>query len=297
MRIALATCDVVPAEFDDDERLAEALRRRGASVEFASWDAAGVEWDGFDLVVVRSTWDYTSRPEEFVSWARSIGGRLQNAPELLAWNADKRYVADLETAGLAVVPTVFVEPGEPAPALEGEVVVKPTVSAGGRDTGRFGPGAHDEARGLLGRLSEQGRVAMVQPYLEAVDDRGETALVYVAGEIAHTLHKRAVLAPDEVAPLRDDALGAAEAMYDPDLVSAGESSAAERELAGAILDHLAERFGGVPLYARVDLVPGPTGGPVLLELEAIEPYLYMTTNPATAERLADAIVADVEGAV
>lgn len=292
MRVAIATCDVVPAEFDDDERLAEALRRRGASVEFASWDAA-VGWEEFDLVVVRSTWDYTSRPEEFAGWARSIGGRLRNAPELLAWNSDKRYVADLEAAGLAVVPTVFVEPGEPAPELEGEVVVKPTVSAGGRDTGRFGPAAQDQARALLRRLSEQGRVAMVQPYLEAVDERGETALVYVAGEFAHTLHKRAVLAPDEVAPLRDDALGAAEAMYDPDLVSAGESSAAERALAARILRYAGERFGVPPLYARVDLVDDGAGEPVLLELEVVEPYLYLTTNPATAERLAGAIVAEI----
>lgn len=292
MKVALATCDVVPPEFDDDERLAQRLRSRGVSVEFVSWDAE-VDWGEFELVVVRSTWDYTGRLEEFLGWAGSVGGRLRNAPGVLAWNSDKRYLAELEAAGVAVVPTRFVEPAEAVPELDGDVVVKPAVSAGGRDTGRFGPAAHWEARALLRRLSEEGRVAMVQPYLGAVDERGETALVFVAGEFAHALRKRAVLGPDEVAPVRDDALGAAEAMYDPDLVTAGESSAAERDVAERIVVYVADRFGRPPLYARVDLIHDAAGAPVLLELEAVEPYLYLETHPATAERLAEAIVAEL----
>jgi hypothetical protein len=293
MRIALATCEAVPPEFDDDELLAEALRGRGAEAEFVSWDGRGEEWSRFDLVVVRSTWDYTGRLGEFLAWADWTGRRLRNPASVLRWNADKRYLRELEASGLAVVPTAFVEPGGAAPELAGEVVVKPTVSAGGRDTGRFRPAAHGEARALLRRLSELGRTAMVQPYLEAVDEHGETALVFVAGQLAHTLRKRAVLRPDEVAPLRDDDLGAAEAMYDPELVVAGESTAAERDLGARIIDHVGERFGAPPLYARVDLVPGPNGDPVVIELEAIEPCLYLTTSPETAERLAEAIVADV----
>jgi hypothetical protein len=289
VRVALANCRVVPPEFDDDEMLAAALRRRGVAVELLSWDAE-VDWGEFDLVVVRSTWDYTGRLEEFRGWAGSVGGRLRNAPEVLAWNSDKRYLADLEAAGLDVVPTRFVEPGDGTPVLEGEVVVKPVVSAGGRDTGRFGPAAHGEARALLERLSAEGRAAMVQPYHGAVDERGETALVLVAGELAHVLRKRAVLRPDEVAPVRDDALGAAEAMYNPELVTAGESSADESALAARILDYVTDRFGATPLYARVDMVPGPTGDPVLIELELVEPNLYLNIYPDTADRLADAIV-------
>jgi hypothetical protein len=295
MRVAIATsaaAAAVRSEFDDDERLAEVLRGRGAGVELVRWDA-GVDWSGFDLVVVRSTWDYTGRLDEFLNWADSVGPRLQNAPEVLRWNANKEYLADLEAEGLPVVPTLLVRPGEPVPELDGEVVVKPTVSAGGRDTGRFGRDAHELARGLLDRLSAEGRVAMVQPYLAAVDEHGETALLYIAGELAHVLRKRAVLAPDEVAPVRDDALGAAEAMYDPELVTAGESSAAEREVAGRILDYVTDRFGSSPLYARVDLVPGPTGDPVLIELELVEPNLYLNIYPATADRVADAILAEI----
>lgn len=295
MRVAIATCDVVPDQFDDDGLVAEALARRGIETGFVSWDAAGVDWAEFELVVVRSTWDYTARLDEFREWAAGIGGRLRNRPELIRWNSDKRYLGELAAAGLAVVPTRFVVPGEPTPELEGEVVVKPAVSAGGRDTGRFGPDAHGEARKLAARLAAAGRIAMVQPYLGAVDTLGETALVFVAGELTHALRKRAVLRPDEVAPVRDDALGAAEAMYDPDLVRASDATAAERDLAAAIVGFVAERFGEPPLYARVDLVPGPGGDPVLMELEVVEPCLYLHESPPTAERLAEAIAAELEG--
>ncbi len=171
--------------------------------------------------------------------------------------------------------------------------MKPTVSAGGRHTGRFGLEAHGEARALVEEIVDGGRGAMVQPYLGAVDSAGETALVHIAGEFAHALRKRAVLAPDEVAPVRDDPLGAAEAMYDPELVRASESTAAEREVAAEILGWVSERFGEPPLYARVDLVPGADGEPVLMELEVVEPCLYLHESPATAERLAEAIAAEL----
>ena len=243
--------------------------------------------------MVRSTWDYTGRLEEFRAWTDSVGERLRNPAELLRWNSDKRYLADLGLAGIPSVPTRFVEPGGEVGELVGEVVVKPVISAGGRDTGRFRPPVHDEARGLLARLGEAGRTAMVQPYLGAVDERGETALVFVAGEFSHALRKRAVLAPDEVAPVRDDALGAAEAMYDEDLVRASESTEAERALGARVVEYIAERFGATPLFARVDLVPGPGGEPVVMEIEAIEPCLYLHESPRTAERLAEAIAAEI----
>jgi glutathione synthase/RimK-type ligase-like ATP-grasp enzyme len=293
VRVAIASSEVVPDQFDEDRLIVAALARRGVEAGIASWDSAGVDWDGFELVVVRSTWDYTTRLDEFLAWADGIGDRLHNSAAVLRWNSDKRYVGDLEAAGLPVVPTRYVEPGEEVGELEGEVVVKPTVSAGGRDTGRFTPAVHDEARALLARLGEAGRTAMVQPYLADVDSRGESALVHVAGEFSHGLRKLAVLRPDEVAPVRDDPLGAAEAMYDPDLVRAAETTEEEREVAHRILDHVAERFGAMPLYARVDLVPGPDGTPVLIELEAIEPNLYLYESPETADRLAEAIVAEL----
>jgi hypothetical protein len=131
---------------------------------------------------------------------------------------------------------------------------------------------------------------MVQPYLPAVDQRGETALVFVAGELSHVLRKRAVLAPDEVAPARDDDIGAAEIMYEEDLVRSGQATDAERELAGEIMDAVARRFGSTPLYGRVDLLTAETGEPILLELELVEPALYLSEAPGAAERLAAAIM-------
>ena len=290
MRVALATCAAMPDGLEADRGLHDALQARGAHVTYEVWDDGSVDWDSYDVVVVRSTFDYSGRRDDFVAWADSLAGRILNPAPVLRWNSDKRYLSDLSAAGLPVVPTRFVSPGDPLPELEAEVVVKPSVSAGGRDTGRFAPAAHDRARSLLVDITETGRTAMVQPYLADVDHRGETALVFCAGEPSHVLRKRAVLGPDEVAPTRDDAIGAAQVMYDEDLVGPGEATAAERALARRIVDHVADRFGAPPLYARVDLLLTPDDDPTLLELELVEPALYLAHAPGAAERFAAAIM-------
>ena len=294
MRIAIASSTVVDDDWPDDHILAGELTSRGCEAMVEAWDG-DVDWDAFDLVVVRSTWDYTWRRDQFIDWVRGIGPRLRNEPALIEWNSDKRYLADMAAAGLAVVPTIFAGPGDSVPELEGEVVVKPAVSAGARDTGRFGPDTHDLARELIDRIRADGGTAMVQPYLPDADVGGETAVVFIAGEVSHVLHKKAVLAPDEVAPLRESDLSAAEAMFDPDLVTAGEAGAEQLEKARRVIAYLTERFGSAPLYARVDMLAGTDGAPVLLELEAVEPNLYFETTPGVAGRLADAIVAEATG--
>jgi hypothetical protein len=283
MRIAIATCAELPDGFEDDHEAAALL-----GAEYAVWSDPAVDWAAYDRVLVRSTWDYTQRRSDFVAWARSVGGgRLLNSPALIAWNSDKAYLTDIDAPTL---PTTFVRPGAPVPDLVGEVVVKPTVSAGGVDTGRFGPAAYDEARALVTRITASGRTAMVQPYLAGVDTAGETALVFVGGSLSHVLHKKPVLRPDEVAPLAADSgsLVAAAAMFDPELVTAGSADAAQIAVAEKVIAQVTERFG-TPTYARVDLVPGPDGAPVLIELEAVEPCLYLATAPGSAARLADAV--------
>jgi hypothetical protein len=171
------------------------------------------------------------------------------------------------------------------------MVVKPTVSAGARDTGRFGEPAHDLARRLVERIHASGRTVMIQPYQHAVDTGGETAVVLVDGVVSHVLRKRAVLRADEVAPLREDGLGAAEAMYDPDLVTAGEATDTELRLAARILESVVDRFRYVPLYARVDMVAGVDGAPLLMELEAVEPNLYLDAESGSVDRVTDAVIA------
>jgi hypothetical protein len=283
VRIAFATCSAFPEGWSDDHSAAVLV-----GAEYRCWDDPGVDWEAYDRVVIRSTWDYTRRLEEFLAWCQAVGpARLRNTPRLVAFNADKRYLADLAVAS---VPTRFLAPGEPVPDLEGEIVVKPNVSAGARETGRFGPAAHAEARALIERIHDGGKVALLQPYMSFVERRGETALVFMGGRLSHVLRKRAVLEPDEVAPTTGP-LEVAEAMLAEDLVSAGTATAAEHELARRVMEELESRFG-TPLYARVDIVAGPGGEPLLLELEAVEPNLYMGTSPGAAQRFAASVVED-----
>ena len=271
----------MPDGWDDDHLAANMLE-----AEFRCWDDTSVDWEGFDRVVIRSAWDYTSRAQEFLAWCERVGPRrLRNRPDLVAFNADKRYLGELSSA---TVPTTFVAAGEPLPQLRGEVVVKPNISAGARDTGRFGLAAHAQARALIGRILQSGRVALVQPYMAAVHERGETALVYLAGELSHVLRKGAVLDRDEVAPVETGRLGVAKAMLREDLVVAGEADADERAFAQRVLGEICGAFG-TPLYARVDLVRAPDGEPLLLELEAIEPNLYLATAPGASARMAAAV--------
>ena len=280
----------MPDQFTDDQVVMDELRSLGADVTYEPWDAE-IKWSGFDAVAVRSPWDYSYRRDEFVSWAEAAGPSLHNSADLLRWNSDKSYVADMAKAGLPVVETVFLEPGEVWAGEEREVIVKPSVSAGARDTGRFGPSLQDEARALIGTIHNSGRTAMVQPFLASVDEHGETALVFIDGGFSHSLRKRSVLRPDEVAPVRATDLMVAEAMYDPELVLAGTYEPDELELAERIIRHITERFEYLPLYARVDMLRDADGEPVLLELEAVEPNLYFNEFPEGAGRLARAIAA------
>ncbi len=290
MGVAIASFSQMPPEFRDDERLVEALAERGVEGARLAWDDPEADWGAFDAVVIRSTWDYARRRDEFLRWCELVGPALHNSAGLVSWNSDKRYLEDLAAAGLPVVETTYVVPGDPRPELAGEVVVKPNVSAGGRDSGRFGPATHGLALELIDAIRDSGRVAMVQPYQPAVDSLGETAVLFIDGEPAHTLRKRAVLRPDEVAPVRDDAIGAAEVMYDPELVTPSEAVQDELELAREIVAEVTRRFDYLPLYARVDMIRDGEGAPMLMELEAIEPNFYLDQVPATTEVVAEAIV-------
>jgi hypothetical protein len=284
MRIAFATCADLPAGWHDDH---EAARLLGA--EFVVWDDPAVDWEAYDRVVLRSVWDYSRRPEEFLAWCAAVGPeRLRNRPDLVAFDADKRYLGELRAP---IAPTTFVAAGDALPELTGDVVVKPNVSAGARDTGRFGPTAHAEGLALVERIRASGRVAIVQAYLADVDRAGETALVFLAGELSHVLRKRAVLRGDGVAPVAPGPMRVAAAMLEDDLVVAGAADEAQREFAAAVLAEVSERFG-TPLYARVDIAADADGRPVLMELEAIEPCLYLETSPGSAERFARAVLAD-----
>jgi hypothetical protein len=280
VRVAFATCGWFPDGVEDERPAARAL-----GAEFRSWDDPGVDWHRYERVVIRSTWDYTLRLGEFLGWIRAVGPeRLRNPPDLVAFNADKRYLPEL---CCPTVPTTFVGPGDPPPQLEGEVVVKPSVSGGARDTGRFSAATHGLAHELIASIQASGRVALVQPYQAAVDGAGEAALVFLGGRLSHSLRKQPVLNRDEIAPTVPGG-GPAQAMLREDLVSPSGCAADELALAERVLTEVSERFGP-PLYVRVDLVRSPAGEPLLLELEAIEPRLYLHLAPGSAARLAEAV--------
>jgi hypothetical protein len=282
-RVALVTCHLFPGLWDDDFPLRDELRARGVTADAVRWDDPGADWDAYDLAVIRSTWDYVPRRDEFVAWAQRVP-RLANPADVVEWNTDKTYLRELLAEGLPVTPTEYVTPGGTwQPPAAGEWVIKPTVSAGSQDTGRYAlPAQADLAAAHVARLTGAGRTAMIQPFLTAVDTAGETALIYFADPDAdrlvfsHAARKGAMLTgPDEGA-------------IDPgsERISPAVATAAELAAAEAVLKAIPPGI----LYARVDLIPGPDGAPLLVELELTEPGLFLRTDPAAAPRLAEAIV-------
>ena len=290
VHIAIARAAGIPDEFrGDDDLVASLLRQLGAQVDLSAWSAEDVDWDKFDLVAIRSTWDYSQDQPRFVKWCAEIGDRLENDAGLVVWNSDKHYMMDLAIARIPTVPTRYVGPSDPYPEFVGEFVVKPTVSAGGKSTGRFGPSSHSSAIELIDEITASGGVAMIQPYQAAVATSGETAVVVIDGSVSHVLRKGEILQPDEVAPVSDDWLGVAKAMYEPDLVQRSEARPEELELTEGIMGWIETRFGTVPVACRVDMVRGADGRSIILELEAVEPYLYLALAPEAAVRLARVI--------
>ena len=285
-RIAFVTSRELPHP-DVDERLLLPLVPGGALV---AWEDDAVDWASYDAVVLRSTWNYTDHLDDFLAWAERVHSvtRLVNPLSVIRWNTDKRYLAELERAGFAVVPTVYVARGQAAPegALAGHIVVKPTVGAGSKGATLIRDDA-DAALRHVAALHAAGKVAMVQPYLDKVDTLGETALVYVGGEFSHAARK---------APILSRALEWSTGLYADEEIVSATATAAERSLADAIVAALPGLVegGGDVAYARVDLLP-TASGPVVLELELTEPSLFLSVDDAAPSRAAAAFVAHVAG--
>ncbi|GAC1610425.1 MAG: hypothetical protein NVS3B26_17130 [Mycobacteriales bacterium] len=273
MRVALAGCSSIADP--DAPNLLAALDRAGVRGGRAAWDA-DVDWSSYDVVVVRSTWDYVPRRDDFLAWASSVP-RLANPASVLRWNTDKRYLDRLARAGIPVVPTTYVTSDFEPP--EGDYVVKPTVSAGAEDTARYGAGDADAARAHVDRLLAGGREVMVQPYLASVETEQETSLLYLGGAYSHGARKGRVLTgTGALAPSDWD-------------IGGRTPSAQEHALADRVLAEVDEPL----LYARVDLLAGEDG-PMLLELELTEPYLFLSFSGGAADRFAAAIAAWVASA-
>ena len=277
--IALVTARETGTLDDDMEPLLAALGAEGVQAEPVIWDEAEVDWTCYALAVLRSTWDYSRRRDEFLAWAGKVEDkvRLANTARLVRWNTDKTYLNELRALDVPIVPTTFIHPGgEVRFPFDGEFVVKPTVGAGSIDVRRFlEPGA--AAIEHVNRIHCSGRSVMVQPYLKRVDEAGETALVYFAGEFSHAIRTGPMLGQSR------EVLGGLFLKEDirPRTPSAAELAVGQRAVKAA---------PEPCLYARIDVIPGPEGAPVVLEFEATEPSLFFAHSPGSATRYAKAIL-------
>lgn len=294
-RIALATAtEALPQDADMPPLLA-ACADAGLRAEAVCWDDPHARWSDFDAVVLRSTWDYVPRLPRFLLWADAVARqtRLFNPRELVRWSTDKHYLADLARAGVPVVPTAFVEPGDDVraaldAALSGrfganavvapeEFVAKPAVGAGSKDALRLSRHETERARLHVERLLADGRSVLLQPYLGAVDQHGETSAIYIDGRYSHAIRKGPLLRRGA------DLVGGLFAAED---ITAREPDKDEGRVAKLAFNAIP---GEPPLYARVDLLRGTDGQPVVLELELVEPSLFFDCDPGAARRFAEAL--------
>ena len=293
--VALVTCASLIGKPDpDDVILRELLVARGTSVAIVAWDDPGFEWASARFALLRSTWDYFRRYDEFLAWIDRAGKAttLCNPPDVVRWNSHKGYLVELAAKGLPVVATELVKKGT-RPDLDRllverawkKVVLKPAVSGGSHRT-LLGDAANlPEARAHLAAIVADGD-ALVQPYMSVVEGYGERSMVFLDGELTHAIRKRPAFG--------SKSSGVAEAFVpgtpllenadvDPAVPAEDEIDTARRILEGAGKRDL--------LYARVDLVRQLDGMPVLMELELVEPSLFLWHGGAKAkDRLADGII-------
>lgn len=283
--VALVTCAELPELDDGEDLVIDPLRADGIDADIVVWDDESIDWSAYDLAIIRTVWDYPTKRDDFVEWARSVP-RLANPAHVVEWNTDKRYLQQLSDLEVPVVPTIWLEPGdEIALPTAGTIVIKPAISAGSLNTGKYNfdeDGEADLAFGHVLRLRDTGSTVMVQPYLAAIDTAGETSLLYFNGSFSHSIRKGPMLTGQ-------GASGAG--LYLDEKIEPRIPTAAEHATAQHVLDALPDM--SELLYARVDLVPGPDGLPMLIELELTEPSLFLPHSSGAARRFARAIAARI----
>lgn len=285
MSIALVTCQNLSEPDLDEALLCEAIRARDVPVSVVAWNAAPAPPAPEDhaLWVLRSTWDYHHHLESFFAFAARTASRsrLVNPLHLLRWNAHKTYLRDLKMRGVPVVRTAFIPRGSAASLLDvkrdyafDDVVIKPAVSGGSFKTRRFRPEEAEEGHEFLRELAAD-RDVLVQGYAPDVEVSGERAVVFIDGELTHSVRKAPRLSGD-----------------DESVSSALPISTDERALAEMVLRPMWTRL----LYARVDMVRDEGGNPMVMEVEIIEPSLFLLQHPPALKRFADAIAREAREA-
>ncbi len=278
MDVALASCRVLPERDPDERPLLAALEGAGLRAGSLGWDDPMADFGAARLTLLRATWNYPEQPARFLDWIERTArvSTVVNAPEVVRWNIHKGYLLELGGAGVPVVPTVLVPRGELTPLDQlarqhgfDDVVIKPAVSCGSRETRRFR--AHERAAGEAHlRSLVASEDALIQPYLPAVEGYGERALVWIDGEVTHAVRKSPRFADGQ------------EWISETVPVSPAELALAQAAIAAAPPSLL---------YARIDIVPGPDGDPLLMELELIEPSLFFALSERALARFTAGVLA------
>jgi glutathione synthase/RimK-type ligase-like ATP-grasp enzyme len=284
--VALVTCREAIGIDYDMPLLLEAVRAAGIAVDEVCWDDESIDWSTYDQVVIRSTWDYHRRYDDFMQWVRAVSSvsTMSNSLDVITWNTDKHYLAEVAAMGLPVVPTVFIEPGQEnwlkhvlELLTQGDVVVKPAISAGSNDTERHSN--IDVAQKHITELLSEQRSVMLQPYMADVDVYSETGLVFIDGKFSHAFAKGALLAQEK---------NMSGGLYAEEEIGVRQPTAEQLLIGERAVKWLTSRFGKL-LYARVDLLP-TARGPVIIEIELTEPSLYLLLHPGAAAELANALI-------
>ena len=289
-RVAIACCRNVSGGDPDDlypdfdaPPIRAALQDRGVDSTLLSWDDARVDWASFSHILISSTWDSVDRPREYLEWIRHVTDRaiLVNPAAVIEWGLDKRHQRQLSAAGVPVIPTTWVTSGDPWNPPDFEFVVKPAVSAGGRETARYQPG-DPAAIAHVRSLNAAGQTAMVQPYLASIDRDGEVNTIFVSGVFSHAVVKRPVLTAGEGVVDRPWERMSWDGVITP--------TATTLAVARRAVDRVTELAGAAPVYARVDFVNDLEGQPVVLEVEVVDPNLSFDMVPGAAHTLAAAVL-------
>lgn len=281
--LLLVGCAKLPEGDGDEWQVPDALEAKGIASSWVVWDDPHVDFAAADLVILRATWDYPDRRDEFLAWCDRVPN-LRNPVDVVRWNTDKTYLIDLAGAGIRTVPTELVHPGELPSWPDKHFVLKPAIGVGSIGAGRFAPGALEPAAGHLRKLHAAGHTVLLQPYQSNVDTTGETALVFFGGEYSHAFTKAAMLRGCDV-----DGSG----LFVAERLGVADPEPAQRKLAEDALDAAAGLLGRARdtlLYARVDVVHADDGRPALLELELTEPSLgFRNAENGAADRFAETV--------
>jgi hypothetical protein len=280
MDVALASCVDLPEPDHDEALLLEALAAAGLTAGTLAWDDPTADWSAARMTLLRATWNYPLRPRAFLAWLEATARvtDLWNRLPAVRWSFHKSYLLEMQRQGLPVAPTELVPQGSGRSLADvmstrgwQDVVVKPAISASSYRTIRIRGPRQAEGEPHLGALVVDGD-ALVQRYLPGVEEYGERALIWIDGELTHAVRKSPRFHKDEESTS-----------------TALPITPAEAELASAALTAVANKVDASLMYARIDVAPGPDGEPVLMEVELIEPSLYLSQSPRALALLVSSI--------